>query len=489
MRRPIAGVLLALASCLPAAMAAQGGARKPCDLVVRGVVVNGEPTLHQTMWKQVSGLYNTISGGGVDAICDGTDQRLLADSAESYGDQKLVYLFGHVKYSEARVTLTADRMTYWTGEERLLAEGHVVGVTNNGTHFTGPSATYLRVAPGIRTQSRLDATGRPDVWISGTDVGSKEKKDSVNILADRVISVNDSLVWAIRNVIIKRPDIIATGDSAYMDNGPEMLWLMVKPRVEGNGDRKFTLVGDLITVKSRDRQVERVKSLGHAKATSDEVTLVSDTIDLRVKEQKLERAFAWGPGRAKADAQDRKITADSIDIVMPGQVIREMRAVRGAKAESFPDTAKISSKQMDWLRGDTIRTYFDSVAAGDTTAKPQVKQIVSTGSAKSYYQMAPSGATKKSDQPNINYVTGNRIVVDLKDKEVETVTVIGKAAGFYNELAPDSTKANAAADSTKKGKAPAKGKAAPAPAKGKPAAKDSTSAKKPASGEAKRTAS
>lgn len=455
--------LLALASLWPAAVAAQGSARKPCDLVVNGVYKDGVLVTHSQLWKQLSGQYNTISGGGVDAMCAGTDQRLLADSAESYGDQKLVYLFGHVRYSEARVNLTSDRMTYWMGEERLLAEGNVVGVTSSGTRFKGPSATYLRVAPGIRSQSRLDATGRPDMWISGQDAGTKGTRDSVNILADHIVSVNDSLVWAIRNVVIKRPDLIATGDSAYMDNGPELLDLMIKPHVEGQGVHKFTLVGDLIRVKSRQRQVERVKSLGHAKATSDEVTLVADTIDLRVDAQKLQRAFAWGPGRARADAQDRTITADSIDILMPGQVIQEMRALRGAFAESVPDTAKLISKDMDWLRGDTIVASFDSVAAGDTAAKPSVRQIVAAGSARSYYQMAPSGAQGKSNKPSINYVTGRTITVTMHKKEIETVTVIDKATGFYVEARPDSTAAKA-----------------------KPAAKDSTSARKLVPGAAQR---
>ncbi|MBI3566852.1 MAG: hypothetical protein HY084_01435 [Gemmatimonadetes bacterium] len=468
--------LLALASLVPAAVAAQDGTRKPCDLVINGVYKGGELLSHMQLFKQPSGQYNTIAGGGVDATCNGTDQRLLSDSAESYGDQKLVYLFGHVRYSEARVTLTADKMTYWMGEERLLAEGNVVGATNNGTHFRGPVATYLRVAPGIRSQSRLDATGRPDVWVSARDAGGKDTKDSVNILADHVISQNDSLVWATRNVVIKRPDIVATGDSAYMDNGAELLFLAIRPRVEGKGEHTFTLVGDLITVKSHQRQVERVKSLGHATATSDEVKLVSDTIDLRVADQKLERAFAWGPGRARADAQDRKITADSIDIVMPHQTIREMRAVRRARAESFPDSTKIISKDMDWLAGDTIVAKFDTVSAADTVTKPSVRQIVARGSAKSYYQLAPGGTTERTSTPNINYVTGHNITVDMKDKEIETVTVVQGAAGFYLEVTPDSTKAKAASDST--AKAAGKGRPSATPAKGKPAA-DSSRIKKP----------
>lgn len=419
-------------------------------MVATEVVRNGVSTSVQA-YKMPSGQYMTYFGAGVDAICEGTDQKLLADSAESLGDQKVINLYGHVRYREARMRVTADKMVYWTAEERIVLEGNVDGVTSTGTHFKAPTAVYWRAIPAQRRTAKLDATGRPDIWISPKDAGTKEPKDSVNIKADRVISENDSLVWATGRVEINRPDMLATGDSAYLDNGKETLDLLIHPKVEGRGESKFSLVGDRIFVQSNQRQVQRVKSSGSAVATSDEVKLKADTIDMRVADQKLQRAFAWGPKRAVADAQNRQITADSIDVVMPGQVIREMRAIRDAMADSHPDTTKIISKEMDWLRGDTVVATFEQAAASDTSNAPAIKQIVARGKARSFYQMAPSGATEKTDKPNINYVTGRLITVDFVQKEIQTVTVIDRAAGFYLEALADSTKlkAKAASDSAK----------------------------------------
>ena len=338
----------------------------------------------------------------MDAVCVGSDQRVLADSAEQFGDEKRLILIGHAHYTEKRVKLDADRMTYYTGEERILAEGNVVGRTNTGTRFAGPRANYLRAAAGIRATSRLEADSRPHVWLSPKDAGGAGK-DTVSLEADRVISENDSLVYAKGRVIIDRVDLVATADSAAMDNGAEIARLFYSPKIVGRGERHFTLVGNVIEAWSRQRELQRVKSGGAAKATSDDITLTADTIDLRLRGQKLDRAFAWGGKRALAHAKERDITADSIDILMPNQSIREMRAVRNALAESEPDSLKIVSKQKDWLRGDTIVARFDSVATGDTVNKPAVRQITATGTAtstaKSFYQVAPGARSQGHDHP------------------------------------------------------------------------------------------
>ncbi|MFI5245951.1 MAG: hypothetical protein ACHQQR_12040, partial [Gemmatimonadales bacterium] len=193
--RTSAVVPFLLASAAVPALA-QGNARagqqaKECVVITTGVVRNGEYTTTTTM----HGKDTTWVGGGVDAKCEGTDQRVLSDSAEHYADRHLMILIGHVHYTESRLKLDADRITYFTAEERLLAEGNVVGVTNTGTRFTGPRAEYLRPAAGVRTKSHLVAEPRSNIWVSPKDAG-KDSKDSVNVQADRLIMDNDSLIFA-----------------------------------------------------------------------------------------------------------------------------------------------------------------------------------------------------------------------------------------------------------------------------------------------------
>jgi hypothetical protein len=299
--------------------------------------------------------------------------------------------------------------------------------------------------PGLRAESRLIATGRPVTRLSPSDAGGGST-DTVEVIADRVLDVADSLLYAGGSVVITRPDLAATSDSATMDGGREWSRLNGRPRIEGRGESRFTLVGRQIDLWSRDRKLERVLSADSAKATSEDVTRVSDSIDLRLTEQKLSRAFAWGLSRARALATDRDILADSIHVEMPGQVLRELRALRGALAKSKTDSTKFISTEDDWLRGDTIVAAFDSArAAADTAAKPVIRSILASGDASSFYQVSSSQGPKAA--PNLNYVKGKAITVEFgADRAVNTVTVREKAAGVYLELLPsDSLKA----DSTK----------------------------------------
>jgi lipopolysaccharide export system protein LptA len=449
MRSPAVVPFLLACAALPAL--AQGTARasqaaKECVVITTGVVRNGELTSTLTMHGRGD---STWMGGGVDAKCEGTDQRVLSDSAEQYADRHVMILIGHVHYTESRLKLDADRITYFTAEERLLAEGNVVGVTNTGTRFTGPRAEYLRPAAGVREKSHLVAEPRSNIWVSPKDAGN-DSKDSVNVQADRLIMDNDSLIFARGVVVIERPDLLSTSDSAFVDKFTEFARLTQTPRVVGRGDRHFTLSGNILDIFSKKHEVERVKSLGDAVATSDDVTLKADTIDLRIVNQKLDRAFAWGRSRSHAHSKEQDITADSIDVLMPGQTLRTMRAVGRAIAESDPDSTKIASKKLDYLQGDTIIARFDSLAATDTASQPSIKEVFAKGTptarARSYYQVARN-SEGKTDQPNVNYVLGDSITVTFRKRQVYEVHVLGHVEGFYDELAADSTHVKAAKDS------------------------------------------
>ena len=447
---------------------ASTGEAKECLVHMTGVFVNGIPTT--TM--QTAGQDTTWVGGGVDAKCEGTDQRVLADSAEHYTDRKILILIGRVHYTEERLKLDADRITYVTGEERLLAEGNVVGLTSTGTRFVGPHAEYLRPAPGIRAKSHLTAEPRSIIQVSPKDAGGGSK-DPVNIQADRIVMDNDSLVYAKGIVVIERPDLLSTSDSAFLDDGAEFARLTRNPKVVGRGDRHFELEGDIIDIYSKNREVARVKSLGHAASNSDDVSLKADTIDLRIAKQKLEQAFAWGRSRAHAESKDQKITADSIDVLMPDQTLRSMRAIGRAIAESQPDSAKIVSKQLDFLHGDTIVAKFDSVAPTDTVRQPSIREIIAYGrpgqQAQSFYQVAPGGAGK-TGTPNYNYGLADSITVTFRKRLVHDVKLLGHVSGYYYEAVADSSRSPALTDSTKataSGKTPQKTpqKTPPSPAK------------------------
>jgi hypothetical protein len=266
---------------------------------------------------------------------------------------------------------------------------------------------------------------------------SGRASEPINVVANQIVSEGDSLVFASGAVEITRPDVVAKGDSAWLDNKREFARLLKSPTVQSRRDRPFTLRGGVIDLYSRSRVLQRVVATPDGHVLSQDLELVADSVDLRMSNDHLDRVMAWGGKQARAVSPDREITADSIDAIMPGQRLREVRAVRNAYANSLPDTAHIISTERDWIRGDVVIAEFDSVAVSDTASKPVPKRIVSTGNAVSYYQLA--GDTRTKAIPNINYVKGKAITIQFENREVRTVDVFEQAAGVYIEPAREGT--------------------------------------------------
>jgi len=399
------------------------------------------PGTRATIVQDASGKRTSFLGGGIVAHCIGQGNTLTADSAEYYEAQGKLYLVGNVHYNEPRMNVDSHTMTYYQNDDHLHAEGDVVAVMSNGSTLRGPSADYYRTNPQ-RPLAHMFATGRPVVTLVQKDTSGKGKApDTANVVANQIAMDGDSLVYASGQVKITRPDLLATGDSAFLDSGKDFARLMRNPSVKGVGTRAFTLTGGVIDVYSRNRQVERVVATPNGHALSQDLELVADTIDLRVANNQLERAMAWGSTRAHAISPEREIVADSIDAIMPGQRVREVRALRKAYAESNPDSGVVST-QRDWMTGDTIVARFDSIPPTDTSSKPKVRQVVATGNARSFYQMKSSKGP--AAEPSVNYVRGRIIDIAFEDRKVATVTVTDKATGVMIE--PETQPAQPAAD-------------------------------------------
>lgn len=430
----------------------------PLDTAVRGAPPRppGETTPGQRCLLTVDGRegsrtqlvknpttqkYVTYWGGGMIGRCARQDITIIADSVESYDDNRIYYLIGNVKYREKRINLDADRVTYFGADERFVFENNVKATLPSGTTMVATNAEYFRAIRGMRARARLVGRGRPTInMIERDSLGAAAAP--VTLVADEIVAEGDSLYYASRKVVLTRTDLVARSDSGFVDNGRQYARLMVDPVIESKGGEPYTLRGKAIDIYARNRQAERVVAQDSGSAVSKELTLTADTIDLRVRDQKLQRAFAFGR-RAHATTPERDVFADSLHVIMPNQRIREFFGVGAAYAESDPDTTKIVSDERDWLRGDTIHAVFDSLAASDTTSRPNIRTLVASGHASSYYQV-PSNDSTRRGLPAINYVRGRLIEVDFADGEAQIVRVIEQATGVYVEPASpnDTTRVN-----------------------------------------------
>jgi lipopolysaccharide export system protein LptA len=395
-----------------------------------------------TRVTQPSGLFNLFAGGGVIARCPAQNLTLSADSAEYFGDRRLLHLIGNVHYVEPRLTLDSRLANYFMAEERLEAQGNVHAVLPSGTTMDGPRMDYFRVAPGIRDQSSMIAQGRPTIKIVQIDSTGKQG-EPVTVIANTVTMRGDSTVFAAGKVEITRPDVLAKGDSASLDSQSEFARLMKGPSITARGDRPFVLTGTVIDLYGKSRMVERVLSKGKAKSVSNDATLTADTLDFRMGGGRLQRVYGWGESRSRAANPTYDILADSLDVRMPEQRLREVHAIGGAFAQSVPDTTRLHTTEHDWLRGDTIFAYFDSSAkaVNDSASQPAIETLVAVGHARSYYQIAPRDTAAIG--PAINYVRGERINVAFADRTVDSVTIVGQAAGVYAD--PTTPKADSIA--------------------------------------------
>jgi hypothetical protein len=422
-----------------------------------------------TSIKLPSGQYNTYVGGNVVARCPAQNLVLKSDSLETYGDEGRFFFIGHVDYYDPnQLRLKSDYLTYFQREERLLAFLNVDAELPTGSTLKGSHLEFWRAIPNVR-QQHANAVSRPTITIIEKDSAGKPQPP-VTVTGNSVFLVGDSTVASSGQVVVVRPELTATGDSLFLDGSKGLLRLMRTPRVVGTKGRPFTLIGQEIDVLSKQRKIDRVLSKSNAEATSQDLDLKSDSIDLRIGNDVLQRAIAWGTSRARAVSSSQSIIADSIDVLMPEQRLREMHALRGAVAEGAPDTTKFRTSEKDRLTGDTIVAHFDTTARApkDTTSKPKIQQLVSTSHASAIQHLPPRDTTKRI--PDIVYVVGERITVTFDSGAVKRVRVQDDslAAGLYLEPESDSARAKArgAPGATPTGSTPANSPAGTTPTAG-----------------------
>lgn len=437
MTRAICSILAAFALGALAGIAGAQPAERRCELRFDPADVNSPPS--SVLERQASGRYNAFQGGGRGVLytCVGTAVRMRADSAAYYGDLSTLYLIGNVRYSDETAALDADRLTYYQTVQWAVAQGNVFARLQSGSTMRGPNGEYYRPIPGVRPQERLLATNRPTLTLSETD-SAGNPRPPVTVVADRVTAEGRSTVYAAGGVVITRPDLVARGDSAFVDESREFARLMRTPNIEGQGKRPFRLDGTVIDLFSKERQLERVLASGAAHAVSEDMDLRADTLDLRVVNNELEQAFAWGASGARATSTGRDIRADSLDVRLPGGRVSEVVAVGDARIETQPDTLRIRVTERDWLEGDTVVAHFDSTAApGDTASRPSIRSLVASGAARSYQHIPPD--TGVTARPSIHYVRGKTITVSFAERRPQRIDVTAPDSGLTSGVFLDAT--------------------------------------------------
>ena len=418
--------------------------------------------------KLPTGQYQVFAGGGVFGHCQNDPTtKMDSDSFAWYADRSQLDLMGNVHFRDTTFTLAGDRVTYWTRQERLNAEGHVY--TQNlrtRSDLRGPNLDYRRARPGVRDTVEMYATERPTIRFyssrdtaragAGRDRAPGDSAEPFVIVAERARMKGNDQMWGGGNVTVDRSDMAARGDSAMLDLAANRGLLLgarsVDPVVTGKGDAEYRLTGVRLTFGLSDQHdLRRVLASGQADARGPDWHLRADTMDFALDSGKIQRTLAWGhTRRPDAVSSTYTIVADSLDIFMPAQVVRDVWAFRGARATTRPDTTVTED---DWMTGDTLHAVFlppdtaraDSGATRDsgTTRKQQLERLLSFGRARALYHLTDDA--KPTEPPGVNYNRGSRIAIRMREGKVHTVDVVGQVDGVYLEPIPS----RPAADSTR----------------------------------------
>lgn len=414
-----AGLLAALLGITASVAGAQATTGRECRLDVQGY-----DSTRMSRYTSAAGKTTLFVGGGYRARCAGTHIIVTSDSAEYAEDLGDLRLIGHAHYEEDSASVDADVIQYLQREEHIVAAGNVVAKSRTKITLMAAQAHYYRPIPGTRAYVSITAFGGRPHLIIRDSAKTASDSDATLIDADRIHTERDSLFYAGGNVVITRPDMIGTADSADANSSSHRARLIGgKPHLDGRGTRKFALDARGIDLYGTEKQVDRLFAKGGAVAVSDSLRLTADTLNIRLSNNRIDTVMAWGPGRAHAVSPDRDITANRLKLTMPGGQMQEVFAVGSARADTKADST-LKTTERDWIVGDTLIATFDKLAQGDTS-QPKIRVLVSRGSARTFYQMQSKSRT--DSLPSLNYSAGRQITVAFLRGAVDEVHVTGPA--------------------------------------------------------------
>ncbi len=404
---------------------------------------------------------NYYGGGGVLMHCENNPSvTMSSESLAYYSASGELQLFGTVRFRDSASTLDADQVTYWTRQERLYATGNVYTRSlTTGSDMRGPNLDYYRAAPNIRDTVEIRGTGRPTInfYPKRDTTAAADTTRPFVIVADRVRMRGNDQMWAGGRVNIDRLTLAARADSAQLNLSGDHGTLIGNPVVSDTGEGSYRLVGCRIDFDlTQGDEIRRVLAQDSADAFGPEWHLAGDTLDLAIDSNRVQRAQAWGRRRrAMAVSERNTITADSLDILMPRQVVSLVWGYGRGHALSAPDTVAPDSEP-DWLAGDTLRARFaqrtvtDSLRPDSARTRTEIEYITSFGNSRAYYHV--DNEREEGGPRGISYARGRRIDIALRESKVRTVDVVGLVDGVYLEplsraerdSASDTTRADSA---------------------------------------------
>ncbi|MCA1791279.1 MAG: hypothetical protein LC667_15930, partial [Thioalkalivibrio sp.] len=337
------------------------------------------------------------------------------------------------------------------------------------------SMTVTTDADRVRPVATLTA-GETARDSAGTVQAGEGDPRTYVIVGDEILSRRGNYLRSVGSVELSFDSVLAFADTLEYREVEDHLELRGRASVDAPD---YDLAGQRIVLMTPQPAEREIRALGEAVLTGNDLVLTSERIFLFARDERLHRLVALppevdslaaatapgtgaGPGqRPHALADDFEITADSLDVLAPGESLERVFAAGRARSvshsrdslnvELLPEVAR-----SDWLEGDTIIVTFvpsgpslpdDPALVDDPPVVPadseapstesgvSVDRIVAIVGARSLYRMIPSdpGSQPGEDPPAVHYVVGDRITIVMRGGEVDHMEVEGGTSGIHLE--------------------------------------------------------
>jgi hypothetical protein len=426
-------VVLAAGVLVPLVLGAQRPAERRCQFEL----VSSDREL---MRQEFANNVNLFVGGNVKLRCIRQNVRLEGDSVESF-NQQVIRVMTRARYVDQDIDLRADTLNYTAADERLIARGNVRIVNRlNGSTLDGKAVDYLRAVKGIRDSAEVTAIERPTIrFAPAKATGDTTTPTPYVVVADRFRGTGSSLLWGWGGVTIDRDSLRGRGDSLRYVSSPDteidLFGNLASFRREGADS--FEVIGTQVVLGVAGEVLKRVRAYGDGRVRRADSDAKGDSVALAFTDGKLERTVAWGrTSGAEVRSNGYDIFGDSVDVVTPGERLRELVVVgRGvlksprdstaitdstvvvrpdsaASDSATADSAAAPGLDRDTLWGERIRALFEDVdSAGTLVSRPQ--QISAFLGARSLFsRMVQKDGTTS---PSITYTRADTILIFMKD--------------------------------------------------------------------------
>jgi hypothetical protein len=412
-----------------------------CQLVIERVDRQGVRT------EPSPNVENLFAGGNVHVRCRGQNIHIYSDSLASYGG-RVIQFIGKVRYRDSSTALDADFGTYFKDGEHFDAQGNVNHTDlKSGSTIVGPRVDYYRAIPRYRPETEVRGFSRPTIKFVVKD-SLQRPTDPYVIVGNTVQIVGSDQIRAGGMVTIDRFDLTGRADSLWIDSGRlERGQMLNNAEIHGIGVDTFDLVGKDIDLTLRKKELTGLKARVKAKATSKDVVLDADSIQVTLANRQVEQIRAWGKDiRPKAVSGDYLVLGDSLVIETPNRQLSSVQAYGGGWAGFRPDSG---ATRKDWISGKTVVAQFtERDSAGVKTNA--IKELQADEGAKSYYEMAPE---KPNTKGSINYTRADHITVTMRvtadSNTVERVDARGNVDGVHLQPSTAKPADSAAADTVR----------------------------------------